>query len=105
MRREEVARDIPSTRNGPSHSLSPGNHREFCLAMSTGHVGKCGDVRKGGALTASQVSLDFGWQAAEFFKGLFQRVPSEITFDGSVMGRLEGLQDQNRVFFPSFTEI
>ena len=39
-------------------------------------------------------------------KGLFQRVLSEITFDGSVMGRLEGLQDQNReFFFSSFTEI
>ena len=48
-----MVKGIPSTRNGPSHSLNPGNHREFCLVMSTRLVGKCVVVRKcGGAMLA-----------------------------------------------------
>ena len=52
-----MVKGIPSTRNGPSHSLNPGNHREFCLVMSTRLVGKCVVVRKGGGAMSAEFRL------------------------------------------------
>lgn len=41
----------------PEPSLNPGNHREFCLVMSTRLVGKCVVVRKGGGAMSAEFRL------------------------------------------------
>lgn len=56
-RKKEMVKGIPNTKNGPSHSINPGNHREFCLVMSTRLVGKCGVVRKGGGAMSGKFRL------------------------------------------------
>lgn len=79
--------------------IKPRKHHGLCLVMSSGQMRKCGERRKDGG----REWRGFNCQSRDFwlylvvrgvFKGLFQKVLSETTFDGSVMGRLERLQDQ-----------
>lgn len=70
----------------------------LCLVKSSGQV-RCGEMRKDGGRAGRGfhcLSSDFQPYLAGsgVCKGLVQKVLSETTFDGSVMGRLERLRDQ-----------
>lgn len=68
--------------------------------MSMGPVRKCGETRKSGGgyrgFDCHSDELRLYLVGNSVFGRLFQRILSETTSDGSVMGRLEGLQYQSR---------
>lgn len=82
-------------------AVSPVNNMEFCLVMSIGRMGQCREMRKDGGRSWRGFycqSGEFRLNLVDFgvFKGFFFFFPPETTLDSSVMGRLEGLQDQHR---------